>query len=188
MLGRWNTLSATCFYRKLLHFNIQDWAYGLCLKHLFPRGNKIISSVWCPKASLQPKGFRTFQISPLVCQLPAVSRDRGLSEATFSGFFFLFEAIQLVTCETTSRFLNASDVIQSPFFFLRQIFLLSSNNSPYHLVWELSFFFFVPQQTVFVDMQKMRHVGEWWDVMAAVSEVSGCLNSLHMSPGAASFL
>lgn len=54
------------------------------------------------KVSLQPKASVPFKF-PLVCQLPAVSRDRGLSEAIATDF--LFEAIQLVTCEITLGFL-----------------------------------------------------------------------------------
>lgn len=56
------------------------------------------------KVSLQPKASVPFKL-PLVCQLPAVSRDRGLSEAIATDF--LFEAIQLVTCEITLSFLLA---------------------------------------------------------------------------------
>lgn len=56
------------------------------------------------KVSLQPKASVPFKF-PLVCQLPAVSRDRGLSEAIATDF--LFEAIQLVTCEITLSFLLA---------------------------------------------------------------------------------
>lgn len=53
------------------------------------------------KVILQPKASVPFKHS-LVCQLPAVSRDRGLSEAIATDF--LFEAIQLVTCEVTFSF------------------------------------------------------------------------------------
>lgn len=66
------------------------------------------------KVSLQPKASVPFK-SPLVCQLPAVSRDRGLSEAIATDL--LFEAIQLVTCEITLSFLLA--------FFLAHHLILS---------------------------------------------------------------
>lgn len=68
------------------------------------------------KVSLQPKASVPFKF-PLVCQLPAVSRDRGLSEAIATDF--LFEAIQLVTCEITLSFLLAfflTHHLISPFF------------------------------------------------------------------------
>lgn len=66
------------------------------------------------KVSLQPKASLPFKF-PLVCQLPAVSRDRGLSEAIATDL--LFEAIQLVTCEITLSFLLA--------FFLTHHLILS---------------------------------------------------------------
>lgn len=70
--------------------------------------------------SLQPKASVPFKF-PLVCQLPAVSRDRGLSEAIATDF--LFEAIQLVTCEITLSFLLAfflTHHLISRFFFFSQ--------------------------------------------------------------------
>lgn len=104
-------------YRKLLYFDVHT--YGSHFKHLLPEEIK-----WCQVFDVQSeftaKGFRTFQISPLVCQLPAVSRDRGLSEAIATDF--LFEAIQLVTCEITLSFLLAffppplTHHLISPFF------------------------------------------------------------------------
>lgn len=93
VVGKKNAESATWHLRKLLYLDVHT--YGLCLKHLFPEEIK-----WCQvfdvQSELQPKASVPFKF-PLVCQLPAVSWDRGLSEAIATDF--LFEAIQLVTCE-----------------------------------------------------------------------------------------
>lgn len=62
---------------------------------------------------------------PLVCQLPAVSRDRGLSEAIAADF--LFEAIQLVTCEITLSFLLAFLFFLPPTYRLISFFFFFSS-------------------------------------------------------------
>lgn len=73
------------------------------------------------KVILQPKASVPFKHS-LVCQLPAVSRDRGLSEAIATDF--LFEAIQLVTCEAKFSFPVSPPSLTSDFpsFFLKAKF------------------------------------------------------------------
>lgn len=145
------------------------------------------------KVSLQPKASVPFKF-PLVCQLPAVSRDRGLSEAIATDF--LFEAIQLVTCEITLSFLLA-------FFLTHHLISLFSQakfgqkiikfkqqhpTSPtptqknYHLVtlhwvtqlWKWSSLDDNKQPLSFItrdDMKKMRHVHRIW----VMWHYSGCL-------------
>lgn len=109
--AKWNELLAKCLNcHMVFKGDSYTWMYtcGLCFKHLFPGENNV--KCLMSKASLQPKASVAFKF-PLVCQLPAVSRDRGLSEAIATDF--PFEPIQLVTCEITLCFLLA------PFFPLK---------------------------------------------------------------------
>lgn len=101
-------------YRKLLHLDVHT--YGLCFKHFPPQGNKMMSSVWCPKWFYSQR-LPYLSNVPLFVSYLLFSRDRGLSEAIATDF--LFEAIQLVTCEVTFSF---------------RLFVFFSSFSPTHLM------------------------------------------------------
>lgn len=84
------------------------------LKHIFPEEIQRYPVFDVHRLSLQPKRLPYLSNFPLVCQLPAVSRDRGLSEAITADL--LFEAIQLVTYEATFSSLLAFSFFLLLFF------------------------------------------------------------------------
>lgn len=164
--------------------NSYTWMYMASVSNTFPQGNKMMSSVWCPKWVYSQR-LPYLSNSPLFVSyllFHETEACRKLSPQTL-----LFEVIQLVTCEITFHFLL---VFSLPFFLTHVISWLflgqnldknysTSNNSSPRLQKEgkkrreqpsgcsalvdptLEKLFFRQQQTAFVLHQQSWHEKRW---------------------------
>lgn len=103
----WNLLLAKCLNCHMVFTeNSYTWMYihMACVSNTSPRGNKMMSSVWCPKWVYSQRlpylsNFLLF-VSYLLFHETEACRKLSPLAADFP-----FEAIQLVTCEITLSFL-----------------------------------------------------------------------------------